>query len=499
MSFLDDITEYKKIGEGSYGSVYRSKATGYAIKKCKIHELNIIEIIYMKSLEAKCGGNYRDYIPTIIKANMADANLYITMNYCGVHMSTFANYIPYERRIRFIPSIISQMAKFLMWLKENKLVHMDIKCENICVQSVGENIVLKFIDFGFASIYCKHSDSYVGTHSYADPKFITESKNHQICPAYDMFSCGITIASFISKKYINARRDFLTELYFNIRIEDLYQDMNYAIGQEYVSILRRMLDLDALTRITVDELYAIPVLSICTNLTPPPKKEETIALRRPIVPTDITKEMKNYLIANILAVCKKTKNTHLFHYTIVLFYKVFDSMELTAANYELYGMTCLILANWILHAKSNENMIQLKFIVDFVFEKKINKTNILITMINICEAIDWQFFSIYDFSYWDMDLSDEWFEKLYIPIDQPFCEHRMAQIESFIVDSGLVCPNVSKKRPRECSDIVAVDGGGDGGGDVAVDVAVDGGGDVAVDGAPTDYITPPTKRQNIAD
>ena len=94
--------------------------------------------------------------------------------------------------------IIRSIAKALKVLKENKVIHRDIKPYNIFIQEIDkestnhneENVIFKLGDFS-ASISIDENDfKQIGTILYTSPEIIKNLKYNEQC---DMWSLGITL------------------------------------------------------------------------------------------------------------------------------------------------------------------------------------------------------------------------------------------------------------------------------------------------------------------
>ena len=137
----------EKLGEGSYGSVWRAKhiQTGkeYAIKRVGIdNDLNelMVEINFMKSCISP-------YIVRYYGSYVKDNELWIVMEYCRVGsvadlMNSILAPITDETQISLICYYVLKGLEFLH--KKHK-IHRDIKCGNILLNSAGEG---KLADFG---------------------------------------------------------------------------------------------------------------------------------------------------------------------------------------------------------------------------------------------------------------------------------------------------------------------------------------------------------------
>ena len=89
-----------------------------------------------------------------------------------------------------------QICEGIKFLHKNKIIHRDIKPDNILVQ---EKKMVKIVDFGVAKFYSNDDmvSSIVGAPAYAAPEQI--SKSRQITTQVDIYSLGKTIYSMITK------------------------------------------------------------------------------------------------------------------------------------------------------------------------------------------------------------------------------------------------------------------------------------------------------------
>ncbi|MFC1563056.1 protein kinase [candidate division KSB1 bacterium] len=89
-----------------------------------------------------------------------------------------------------------QVCEGLLYLHKNKIIHRDIKPDNILVH---EKKMVKIVDFGVAKFYSTYDtvSSIVGAPAYAAPEQI--NKNRPITPQVDIYSLGKTIYTMITK------------------------------------------------------------------------------------------------------------------------------------------------------------------------------------------------------------------------------------------------------------------------------------------------------------
>ena len=81
-----------------------------------------------------------------------------------------------------------QLVDGLEYLLKNQVAHLDLKLENILVDS---NMDIKITDFGFSSVGPSYVDAYGGTKAYMAPE-ILERKSYNGFKA-DIFSFGVLL------------------------------------------------------------------------------------------------------------------------------------------------------------------------------------------------------------------------------------------------------------------------------------------------------------------
>ncbi|KAG2388563.1 hypothetical protein C9374_000002 [Naegleria lovaniensis] len=151
-------------------------------------------------------------------------------------------------------SIISQMINVLSVISKEKIVHRDIKPDNILVKSVNlvsNEIHVCLTDFGLAKdlkCYMNQKSEIKGTMGFIAPE-IFDSNNYST--ASDIFALGVTIYQLMTgcqnditalcKQPDALRKDILTN-----------QRVTYSA--ELIDLVMRMVDTNMSTRITLPEM-----------------------------------------------------------------------------------------------------------------------------------------------------------------------------------------------------------------------------------------------------
>ena len=195
------------IGKGSYGIVglYKDrkvKSMKYAIKSIKkdFFNLNSIENT-LKEIEILRSLDH----PNIVKyfESYEDENyLHIVMEY--IPGESLYNIIKKNnnKKINFkekeIKEIILNLLKVVSFLHKKKIVHRDLKLENILFSIPNDYSSLKIIDFGLSSNFTLKKEKFiVGTPYYMSPEMIEGIYHYKS----DLWSIGVILYSLITGKY----------------------------------------------------------------------------------------------------------------------------------------------------------------------------------------------------------------------------------------------------------------------------------------------------------
>jgi serine/threonine protein kinase len=261
------------IGNGSYGNVYKNNNDVKKIMNCcqednelEFHEVNMNEVMFLSSYRnISFIPKYKSAKLNITKnANKVELNtIELDMEYCGINLEKYSVSLPYNDRLKLIPSLMTQLSRMLVWMKMQNIVHVDIKPANICI----ENNIIKLIDWGFVTrLNKKYNKSIYGTKIFCDPYTI---KNKILTREYDMFSCGITLCFFITKSYadnnwFNIISNFSSDVNENNKKtveyflgDNIKQHLSNVIpnGEFYYNLICEMINVDPEYRITPEKLY----------------------------------------------------------------------------------------------------------------------------------------------------------------------------------------------------------------------------------------------------
>eukprot|EP01103_Thecamoeba_quadrilineata_P008131 TRINITY_DN17908_c0_g1_i1.p1 TRINITY_DN17908_c0_g1~~TRINITY_DN17908_c0_g1_i1.p1 ORF type:complete len:887 (+),score=156.99 TRINITY_DN17908_c0_g1_i1:106-2766(+) len=255
-SYIRTIGNYdvgKTIGKGQFGKVKIAHhiLTGeeVAIKiidKNKLDEASVKlvrrEISIMKLL------NHKNIIQ-LYEVLEADSAFYLIMEHaCGGQISeTLLKGRLDENKAAFF---FSQIVEALQYCHKHRVVHRDLKIENLLFDS-DHNI--KIIDFGLSNMISpgEKLNTFCGSPNYAAPELIL--KQEYFGPEVDIWSLGVVLYVFVCGRLPFNESDFF-KLYAKILKSD-YVLPGY-ISPDCRSLLERMLVVDPLTRATLDEIIS---------------------------------------------------------------------------------------------------------------------------------------------------------------------------------------------------------------------------------------------------
>ena len=249
----NDLKNVEKIGEGSFGHIYKclydKKIVAVKVYKSK-------SVRYEQSIKGSLDLAKRIKHPYLItcydyfydKVENEVCLISILEYFDGVHINVVPNL---EKRLKvYLPQIVAA----LKYLHFNKIIHRDIKAENILV-TLGKDEKAKLIDYDFLkrtetnSFDCKNGTS--GTLLYTSPE-IFERKSYNY--SADLWSLGVTLYYSLSGLMpFNADdRQGLKDLVLSDFIPDFSM-----IPFKYVQIISGLLHKDPSKRLTSSEVLSL--------------------------------------------------------------------------------------------------------------------------------------------------------------------------------------------------------------------------------------------------
>ena len=257
----DPVTQLEvmhQIGDGSYGEVYkaRQKSTGkiFAVKKIYVNDKQTLEGCLREiQILSSCRSEFIvKYVCTYHKENQ----LWIVMEYCEFgSLKKIIRARKHPFRENMISAILYSVLKGISYIHSLKMIHRDIKADNILV---GEQGHVKISDFGVStkllSTYgCANSIS--GSPYWMSPESL---QNESYTSKTDIWSLGITSIELAEghPPYHNKLPYMVMELIKHKPAQNLTSP--YLYSEEFQNFVKMCLTIDTDERPTADDLLDHP-------------------------------------------------------------------------------------------------------------------------------------------------------------------------------------------------------------------------------------------------
>ncbi|XP_074652153.1 cyclin-dependent kinase 2-like [Tubulanus polymorphus] len=200
---MENFHKLEKIGEGTYGVVYKAKykLTGkiVALKKIRLDTESegvpstaIREISLLKELD-------HSSIVSLLDVIHNDKKLYLVFEYLNQDLKKFMdNAPPSGIPLPLIKSYLHQLLQGIAYCHTHRVLHRDLKPQNLLIDCEGS---IKLADFGLARAFGVPVRSYtheVVTLWYRAPEILLGCRYYST--AIDVWSIGCIFAEMITKR-----------------------------------------------------------------------------------------------------------------------------------------------------------------------------------------------------------------------------------------------------------------------------------------------------------
>ncbi|WVN85827.1 uncharacterized protein L203_100979 [Cryptococcus depauperatus CBS 7841] len=202
---LDNYHKLEKVGEGTYGVVYKAKDinTGLivALKKIRLEaedegvpSTSIREISLLKELSND------DNIVKLLDIVHSEAKLYLVMEFLDMDLKKYMDTIGEKDGLGpdMVKKFSYQLIKGLYFCHARRILHRDLKPQNLLINKSGD---LKIGDFGLARAFGIPLRTYtheVVTLWYRAPEVLLGSRHYST--AIDMWSVGCIVAEMATRQ-----------------------------------------------------------------------------------------------------------------------------------------------------------------------------------------------------------------------------------------------------------------------------------------------------------
>ena len=141
------------------------------------------------------------------------------------------------------------MVNVLKYCQDKKLMHSDLKPENIIITPTNQ---IKLIDFGAARVFDGGSNvasTYAGTQTYMNPE-ILQGKKYSF--ASDLWSMGVIVYEMMTLKFLFEASTF-QELQKKIIDKDI-STFSSIYSADLIDVVKSLLSKDPFSRISIKNL-----------------------------------------------------------------------------------------------------------------------------------------------------------------------------------------------------------------------------------------------------
>lgn len=202
---VDDFEKLRKIGEGTYGVVYRArnKQTGETVALKKVKMNNVSEegfpLTSLREINILLSFNHPSIISLkeVVEGSTSDS-IFLVMEYMDYDLKAVMHRMKQPFSQSEVKCLMLQLLQGVKYLHDNWVLHRDLKTSNLLLNRHGE---LKICDLGMARQYGSPAKSYtqvVVTLCYRAPELLLGAKKYST--AVDMWSVGCIMAELILNK-----------------------------------------------------------------------------------------------------------------------------------------------------------------------------------------------------------------------------------------------------------------------------------------------------------
>jgi len=235
--FVTEFEKMNRIGEGTYGIVYRARDTKtgeiVALKKMRMErEKDGIPVSALREITILLDCNHENIVPMKeIAVGRSLESMFLVMEYCEQDLASLLDNMQTPFTESQVKCIMKQVFRGLRYLHSTYIVHRDLKVSNLLMTDKG---CVKIADFGLARYYglpLKPMTPKVVTLWYRSPELLLNSRTQTT--ALDMWSGGCILGELLAHKPLLPGKSEINQLELII---NLLGTPNDSIWPEFSSL-----------------------------------------------------------------------------------------------------------------------------------------------------------------------------------------------------------------------------------------------------------------------
>lgn len=218
--FVSEFEKLNRIGEGTYGIVYRARDTKndkvVALKKVRMeHEKDGLPVSGLREISVLLSCRHENivHLREVVVGRSLES-IFLAMEYCEQDLASLLDNMQAPFSESQVKCIVLQVLKGLRYLHHNFIVHRDLKVSNLLMTDKG---CVKIADFGLARWFglpLKPMTPKVVTLWYRAPELLLQAKTQTT--SVDMWAAGCILGKKLKFLIICLYYYFL--LIYNISI-----------------------------------------------------------------------------------------------------------------------------------------------------------------------------------------------------------------------------------------------------------------------------------------
>jgi len=225
-------------------------------KKLQEHLNSEVEI--MKNLN-------HEHIVKLFDVYMHSSQIYMVFEFCAG--GDFDKYLKKYKKLTEVRAqyFMRQLASGLKFLRQKKIMHRDLKPQNLLLNNLEEDCILKIADFGLARYIEPQSiaETHCGSPLYMAPEIL---KLQKYTSKADLWSVGAILYTAISGQPPFPAKNHIELIRFVEQKKKIEFSPDIIVSKECISLIESLLQQDPVNRISWEEYFVHPWINLRGSL-----------------------------------------------------------------------------------------------------------------------------------------------------------------------------------------------------------------------------------------